>query len=174
MAINMKQVHRLYRLSIILCLLWVTGCGYSMEATRRYADVFHALEGNWKGCAVTTPVGPRPYDIHLQPDGKGVLSGTADTGPVSDHHWSYRMVEDSLHLQFLSTFRGNDIPIRLSATALNVSTVTFRSEKLRKLKVEVTVLENRQDIEVYLHEQPHVSIRLVRTSTGDTSHSHCE
>ena len=138
-----------------------------------YADFFQSLEGNWKGCAAKTPVGPRPYDIHFKFNEKGHLNGVADPGPVSDHHWSYRLEGNVLWLKFLSTFKGNTIPTWLSAIDKQGQTVTFRSKHVGKLKVEVTVIDNKQDIEIYLFNKPHVSIHLLRADDDDISKSQC-
>lgn len=170
----MKKSNRFYYLILILFFLSAIGCKHNPETQNQYADFFQSLHGNWKGCAIKTPVGPRPYDIHFKPDEQGYLNGTADPGPVSDHHWSYQIEDHVLWLNFLSTFRGNETPTWLSAVAKQGPTITFRSKKVRKLKVEVTVIDNTQNIEIYLHDEPHVSIRLVKSDTNNNSISNCE
>ena len=61
----------------------------------------------------------------------------------------------------------------LSAVEKRGMTVTFRSKKVQKLKVEVTVIDNTQKIEIYLHNKPHVSIHLVRGNANNNSRSEC-
>lgn len=160
-------------LLFMLLLLASSSCKHPVEAHNPYSDFFRSLQGNWKGCAIKTPVGPRPYDLHLQRNQQGQLNGIADPGPVSDHHWSYQLEGHVLWLQFLSTFRGNEIPIWLSAVAKDGPTIRFRSKKVAKLKVEVTIINNTQNIEIYLHDKPHVSIRLVQSDVTNNSRSVC-
>lgn len=147
---------------------------FNTENHNEYYDFFQSLQGNWKGCAIKTPVGPRPYDIHFEFDGSTNLNGLADPGPVSDHHWSYQLDNDVLWLKFISSFRGNIEPIWLSATENKGMAITFRSKKVQKLKVEVTIINNMQNIEIYLHNKPHVSIRLVLTNKDNNSRSQCK
>lgn len=170
----MKKLNHLYYFILILFLLAGAGCKHNPESPNQYSDFFQSLHGNWKGCAIKTPVGPRPYDLHFLPNEQGYLNGKADPGPVSDHHWSYQLEGDVLWLKFISTFRGNEIPTWLSAVRKNGPTITFRSKKVRKLKVEVTVNDNTQNIDIYLHNKPHVSIRLVKANAKDISRSDCD
>lgn len=170
----MKKSHSLYYSILILFLLSGTGCKHISETQNQYTDFFQSLQGNWKGCADETPVGPRPYDIHFQFNKQGHLNGTARPGPVSDHHWSYQMNGGVLWIKFLSTFRDNQVPTWLSAVSIDGPMVTFRSNKVRKLKVEVTIIDNTQNIEIYLHNKPHVSIRLARVDVMNNTRSDCE
>lgn len=141
-------------------------CKYNPEKQNPYYSFFQSLQGNWSGCAIKTPIGARPYDIHFRLDEKGDLNGIADPGPVSDHHWSYQIDGDVLWLKFLSSFRGNTEPTWLSAVEKRGKTVTFRSKKVQKLKVDIAVIDNIQKIEIYLHNKPHVSIHLVKNNSA--------
>ncbi|MCG8426896.1 MAG: hypothetical protein MI754_06020 [Chromatiales bacterium] len=170
----MKKLEVLSCLIVVFCLLTGFSKEHNLEKQSQFSGFFQSLKGNWKGCAVKTPVGPRPYDIHFRYDEEGYLSGVADPGPVSDHHWAYQTEDGVLRLRFLSTFRGNEVPTWLSAVAKKGSTLTFRSEKVRKLKVEVTIIDTTQNIDIYLYDEPHVSIRLTRASNKDDSRSVCE
>jgi hypothetical protein len=169
----MNKSKPFYCFILIPFLLSGISCRYNPEKQNPYFYLFQSLQGNWAGCAIKTPVGPRPYDIHFWLDEKGDLNGIADPGPVSDHHWSYQIDGDVLWLKFLSSFRGNEEPVWLSAVEKRGMTVTFRSKKVQKLKVEVTVIDNTQKIEIYLHNKPHVSIHLVRGNANINSRSEC-
>ena len=170
---DMKYRNRVFRLILILLLLASSGCKRDTEKPNLYSDFFNSLLGNWKGCAIKTPVGPRPYDLHFQRNQQGQLNGIADPGPASDHHWSYQFKGNVLWLQFLSTFRGNKTPVWLSAMASDGPTVRVRSKNSGKLKVEVTIIDNTQNIEIFLHDKPHVSIRLVQADGMNNSVSDC-
>ena len=157
----------------LACLVFSSAGTVGANQGNPYLFLYESLQGNWKGCAVKTPVGPRPYDILFKIDKDGYLTGMADPGPVSDHHWSYQLDGNVLWLRFLSTFRGNQHPTWLSAIEKQVNTVLFRSKHVRKLKVKVSVVDNMQNIEIFLHDLPHVSIRLKRSPAEDNSVSVC-
>lgn len=157
----------------VCCLLVNTSCR-SDSSKISYADFIKNIQANWKGCAISTPVGPRPYDIHFVKAASGHVNGMADPGPVSNHHWSYQLEGDVLWLRFLSTFRGNDQPIWLSAIDQDKNTIIFRSKRVRKLRVEVSLIGKEHKIEIYLHEKPHVSIRLFKSTDRDNRKSVCE
>lgn len=158
-----------------LCFIFIaSGFNQSSAQPQSYADFIQSVQGNWKGCAVATPIGPRPYDIHFIKKTSGHINGVADPGKASDHYWSYQLEEDVLWLKFLSTFRGNEDPIWLSAIGRRNNTIVFRSKSVRKLKVEVTLVDNKQNIEIFLYEKPHVSIRLEKSSPNDQTRSVCK
>lgn len=159
----------------LFCLIITFSCNtYSSKPIHSYANFILSIQGNWKGCAIITPVGPRPYDIRFVKDAAGFVNGMADPGPVSDHYWSYRLEDGVLWLRFLSTFKGNDQPTWLSAIDQKNNSVTFRSKRVRKLKVEVTLVGKQQNIEIFLYEKPHVSIRLLKATDDDHTKSVCE
>ena len=169
-----KQKLFFYILS--LCFIFIApgiNQSFAQPQPQPYADFIQSVQGNWKGCAVSTPIGPRPYDIHFIKKTSGHIEGVADPGQASDHYWSYQLEEGVLWLKFLSTFRGNEDPTWLSAIERRNNTIVFRSKRVRKLKVEVTLLDNKQNIDIFLNEKPHVSIRLEKSSGNDQSRSVC-
>ena len=168
---------KLFFYILYLCFIYIAS-GFNQSSaqpqSQPYADFIQSVYGNWKGCAVTTPIGPRPYDIHFIKKTSGHIEGVADPGEASDHYWSYQLEEGVLWLKFLSTFRGNEDPTWLSAVERRNNTIVFRSKRVRKLKVEVKLLDNKQNIEIFLYEKPHVSIRLEKSSGDDQSRSVCK
>lgn len=121
-----------------------------------------ALEGSWKGQAVMTPIGPRPYDLNFERGADGLVS--ASSGESTVHYWTFYRQENDLVIRFLSTFGGNREPILLYAAQRDESGILFRANNPELLSVRVSYPAERLSIDVFHWDQPHVSIRLTRDS----------
>ncbi len=124
---------------------------------------FAALPGSWDGRAIETPVGPMDYAIQFHECEPDVTAGVA-TLRVSDHHWRFWRADEELRLTFLSTFRGNRDATELVATRIEGDTIWFRAPDLELLTLSVALRDSIIDIHVQHYEQPHVYIRLTRSS----------
>jgi len=85
----------------------------SNERSHRVDNIepyLRSLPGFWKGEAIETPVGPMSYDVFLHTCSNGTIAGVAKTG-ASLHYCQFRLRQDTPHLRFLSTFRGNRKPV---------------------------------------------------------------
>jgi|GEM_PF-1287916 len=121
--------------------------------------LFTTLPGNWDGRAIETPIGPVEYAINFYQCDKNMVAGVAELN-VSNHHWQFRLVDDELHLTFLSTFRGNQEPIQLRISKAENNTIRFYAPKLALLTLSVTKIDENIHIRVFHHRKPHVYIRL--------------
>ena len=122
-------------------------------------SLLSSLEGSWRGEAVHTPVGPTPYNINFSRTGAGCVSGTADTG-FSNHSWTFCPAEDSVVLNFLSDFRGNDDPIVLKPIHTGQGKVVFKSAKIAFMDVILTGVNSNFIIDIMHHGKLHVRIEL--------------
>ncbi len=149
-----------------LVLLWSTmsvavpsDCGDDINVQ----TFFDRMIGEWKGEAVSSPVGPRPYDIAFKRLESKRIYGTADPG-AAIHHWGFYCDKGKLWLRFLSTFSGNRDPILLEATAINVSEIHFKAKLPTFLEVKIRSGQTQSFIEVLHYNQRHVLIELVSTA----------
>ncbi len=127
-----------------------------------------ALVGRWHGRAVETPRGPLPYDIHFQRGADGAVTGVANPG-AARHHWRFYIEDGRPRLIFLTTFRGNDQPIHLIAETLSNGVASFPADDPSHLTVQIETHRDAIDIRVRLRGEPHVRIRLTRSSAAPTS-----
>jgi hypothetical protein len=126
-------------------------------------DIFLSmLAGSWKGRAVITPVGPRPYDIAFVFDDSKRLAGASRPGDVSTHYWTFFVEDNVLKLSFLSTFAGNRQPIYLKANAEEAGTWFFNTDDVHFLEVRVHPQKLTTRIQIYLRGEHHVEIELIR------------
>lgn len=151
------------RLALAALLLVAAGPGRADEAlSAPVVERFLAgLAGPWRGEAVVTPIGPRPYDIGFAWNDAGELAGAAEPGGAT-HHWVFRREGDRLLLRFLSTFRGNRRPTLLDAAALRDGGILFRAQEPAFLVLVVRVEGDEALIRVLQDERLHVEIRLRR------------
>lgn len=124
-----------------------------------------AMEGSWRGRAMVTPAGPLPYDINFQRSGANAVTGAAHPG-AAVHHWLFSAQEKSLRLRFLTTFDGNTDPLFLTASTRAGNSIVFNAEQRDDLTVRVTPGREETDIDVFLHGDEHVQIKLQRAATG--------
>jgi hypothetical protein len=129
----------------------------------KFAIFLSAIEGSWKGKAVTTPVGPRPYDITFQRAGAYKLEGQAEPGDVSTHYWTFFLDEQLPALRFLSTFAGNRQPVFLEATNERKGEWKFNTQDPDYLEVHVKPRHDDLTIRIYLRREFHVEIKLIRS-----------
>jgi len=122
---------------------------------------FGLLSGDWQGQAVTTPVGPGPYDISFERREPFWIYGQAEPG-ASVHHWGFYCEDGKLWLRFLSTFRGNTNPVLLEATAIAADEIRFRANNPDFLEVTVRPGRDHSQFEVLHHGKRHVLIELER------------
>ena len=122
---------------------------------------FDRLSGDWQGEAVTTPIGPRPYDISFERRDAFWIYGQADPG-AAIHHWGFYCEGSELRLRFLSTFRGNRNPVLLEAIGLKDDEIHFKAENPAFLEVKVRPGYTRSVFEVLHHGKRHVLIELKR------------
>ena len=120
-----------------------------------------ALLGAWRGEAVLTPVGLRPYAMTFEGKGEGCSYGAANPG-AAIHHWTFCPRDDHVSLRFLTTFRGNQRPVLLSARTRGTGGLVFSSQERPELEVRVDPGQQATKIRVYLSGQPHVEIHLKR------------
>lgn len=128
--------------------------------TERFLE---ALAGPWQGRAVQTPVGPAPYDIHFQWQGKDCISGTADNS-FSHHTWTFCRGQSGLKLDFLSDFRGNDTPIHMKAVARRKEAVVFYAETHPFMEVILSVEQDSAWVDIMHDDKLHVRIQWRRPS----------
>ncbi len=130
--------------------------------TLEHMDAFFTeLEGDWRGRAVTTPVGPRPYDIVFLRNASDQLEGAAHPG-AAIHYWTFQREDGAIKLRFLTTFGGNRQPLRLKATTEQDNAVIFQATQPNFLRVHVKVLSSKATIRILLRGKPHVEIRLLK------------
>ena len=121
-----------------------------------------AIEGSWKGQAVTTPVGPRPYDIRFRRTSNTLLEGHANPGEEATHYWTFFISDQVPALRFLSTFAGNRQPLLLIASAANINEWRFNASDPSYLEVRVKPQKQELMITIYIHSKLHVVIKLTR------------
>lgn len=131
------------------------------EADSNIKAFFDVLGGSWQGEAVTTPVGPRPYDISFERREAFWIYGQALPG-AAVHHWGFYCENGKLWLRFLSTFRGNLEPTLLEATAITASEIRFKAKHPDFLKVNVRPEQTHSVFEILHHDKRHVLIELSR------------
>ncbi len=124
------------------------------------------LLGSWRVSDMQTPIGSVPYDIEFSRMDDGAVYGVADPG-AAFHHWRFLVVDGHLRLRFLSTFRGNRRPFWLYAESLTETAARFRGRDLDHLAVRVEPGERALKLEIFLRDQPHVSIRLEHAQETD-------
>ena len=147
---------------VALLLIPSAGLAHAEPAPPHEIQGFlEGLVGDWRGQATRTPRGPLPYDIRFTRTPGQAVAGVADPGAAL-HHWVFSRSEEGLRLRFLTTFRGNTAPIWLSAGRAVAGTYQFRAEHPPHLRVRVTPHTDRVHIQVLLHGEAHVEIRLVR------------
>ncbi len=135
------------------------------EQDSNVQTMFEQLTGDWHGEAVTTPVGPRPYDINFERRDSFWIYGQADPG-AAVHHWGFYCEDGRLWLRFLSTFQGNREPILLEAESISDAELRFRAEHPAFLEVIVRPGNNHSQFEVLHHGKRHVLIELNRDNQG--------
>ncbi len=118
-----------------------------------------SLEGNWRGEAVHTPVGPTPYNINFIRVDPDCVSGTAYTG-FSNHTWTFCPAEDGVILNFLSDFRGNDDPIVLRPIHSEQGKTVFKSAKIAFMDVILEHADSHFKIDIMHYDKLHVRIEL--------------
>ncbi len=118
-----------------------------------------AMEGSWQGRAVVTPAGPLTYNIDFQRTDENAVTGTSNPG-AAIHHWQFSAKEKSLRLRFLTTFGGNTKPLFLTASTRVGNSFVFNAEQRDDLTVRVTPGREATDIEVFLHGDAHIQIKL--------------
>jgi hypothetical protein len=114
---------------------------------------------------VRTPRGPLPYDIRFRRIADRGVAGVAEPGAAL-HRWTFYERDGVLRLDFLTSFGGNEEPIRLEAVGSRGAAVGFRAQDRPHLHVEVEPGPERVEIRVKLRGEPHVTIRLDRRSGG--------
>lgn len=139
------------------CLALALGCAAAQAAP---ASLVGALEGDWCGEAVRTPVGPLPYDMSFERRPDGAVAGVANPGAAL-HHWTFSELKDGPRLRFLTTFGGNDEPMHLVGSAQEDG-YRFASAAVPGLALTVSPVGDALDIRVRLDGQPHVAIHLER------------
>lgn len=159
----------LSRVFILWLLVLLDGPVYAINPDRSPPDhifdqFFTVLPGTWTGQAIETPVGPVDYAITFHLCDQGVIAGVSELS-VSDHHWRFWRLDNELRLTFLSTFRGNQDPTQLVVSKTEQNTVWFHAPELGLLTLSLTLAEPVVDIRVFHHHQPHVYIRLTRSSS---------
>jgi hypothetical protein len=150
---------------LVLSIFVGTGEAYAQSPPpERLAAFLTALEGDWKGEATKTPIGPRPYDSNFTRTSPERLEGEAHPGSSTIHYWTFYQEEQTLKLRFLSTFRGNQQPLFLSATEEQDGEMIFHTPQTDFLEVRVKPFLRNVTIQIFLRGQPHVEIHLVRRS----------
>ena len=143
-------------LALVICAI----ASSSFATNRAPEDIFlQNLIGPWKGRAIRTPAGPVPYDITFARIESGAVAGTANPGAAL-HHWRFFITNGHLRLRFLSTFRGNTNPTWLYTEEVSSVGAFFRGRNLDHLTVNIESNVNELRIDIFLHDAPHVSIRL--------------
>lgn len=145
----------------VLCALVSATTWADCQQVPGVALFFERLTGDWRGEAVITPVGPRPYDISFERREPFWMYGQADPG-AAIHHWGFYCEDTELRLRFLSTFRGNRDPVLLEAVRITDAGAHFKAQTPAFLEVAVHPGSSRSVIEVLHHGERHVLIELAR------------
>jgi hypothetical protein len=124
---------------------------------------FDRLSGAWQGEAVTTPVGPLPYDISFKRREPFWIYGQAMPG-AAVHHWGFYCEHGELWLRFLTTFRGNRDPILLQAISITDTQTLFKAKTPAFLQVKIRPGQTHSSFEVMHHGERHVLIELKRAT----------
>lgn len=149
-----------YRYPIIIVTLLVSIGTFAHGETD--AGRFQALiAGEWQGKAVHTPIGPTPYDIEFRKQNDLCLIGTAYNG-FTHHTWVFCDDQGDLKLDFLSDFRGNDLPIHFKLVSEQEAIWTFHADSHDFMDVLMTIRENSGWIKIMHHGKLHVQINLER------------
>lgn len=153
----------------MLCLITALWCGVGAADAvlplpqARVEHLLGLLPGSWEGEAVETPVGPVDYDIAFEKCADHAVAGVADTG-ASLHYWRFGDDAGRLRVRFLSTFAGNRRSTLLLAGGIEGDSIRFYAPQRELLTLTVTPTERRLDIRVFHYGEPHVHIRLRRSS----------
>ena len=147
-------------LPLIVCASMLAGSVLADESSRTRAFL-NGIVGAWNGQAVTTPSGPRPYDMTFTRQSNNSVTATANPGN-SQHHWTFSISKGQLHLSFLSTFRGNRTPRRFLPATFEEQGSVFRTKRPDRLTVRIRLTNECLDINVFRHARLHVAIRSVR------------
>ncbi|MEW8507424.1 MAG: hypothetical protein AB2598_12010 [Candidatus Thiodiazotropha sp.] len=122
---------------------------------------FDRLNGAWQGKAMTTPIGPRPYDINFIQRGPFRIYGQANPG-AAIHHWDFYCDNERFKLRFLSTFAGNREPLLLEAVRISGTRIDFKAKDPDFLELIVRMGEDHSVFEVLHAGERHVLIELQR------------
>lgn len=160
----MQQLKRFSLYNLLLIALISIPC-YPQSALKD--ELLSSLEGNWRGEAVHTPVGPAPYNINFRRVDHGCVSGTAYTG-FSNHTWTFCPAEDGVMVNFLSDFRGNEDRIVLTSIHEEQEKVVFKSAKIAFMDVIVTRADSNFIIDIMHHGELHVRIELTAAEPVST------
>lgn len=117
------------------------------------------LQGRWHGQAVTTPVGPRPYNIRFKWLEERCLQGTADTG-ASLHRWTFCEQENEIHLKFLSNFSGNRTEIHFKTVGQDNNFMALMADSHPFMKLKIQSSGTSRTILIYHRHKLHVEIQL--------------
>ena len=147
-------------LALVLALVSATTWAECQQAPG-VGQFFDRLSGDWHGEAVTTPVGPRPYDISFERRDPFWIYGQTNPG-AAIHHWGFYCEDVELRLRFLSTFRGNRDPVLLEAIRITDAEIHFKAQKPAFLEVKVRPGYTHSVFEVLHHGERHVLIELER------------
>jgi hypothetical protein len=131
-------------------------------STERIVAFLTTLEGPWEGKATTTPIGPRPYNSTFKRASPERLEGEAHPGDSVIHYWTFYREDQILKLRFLSTFRGNQQPLFLTATEEKDEAIIFHTQRADFLEVRVKPSPQKVTIQIFLRGKPHVEILLTR------------
>ena len=148
---------------VVLFIVLISSPCYSQSFAN---ELLSGLEGNWRGEAVHTPVGPAPYDVVFSRNESGCVSGTAYTG-FSHHTWTFCPAEDGINVNFLSDFRGNDAPILLESIHLEQEKVVFKSVKIAFMDVILARSDRKFVIDIMHHDELHVRIELTPADSAN-------
>jgi len=104
--------------TIALCLICLLK--YQVAAP---TPLLASLQGCWHGTAVKTPRGVVSYPLCFRHQ-QGETYGLARLD-LSEHHW--RFCSGGKVLNFLSTFRGNQQPVKLKLAAADNQSLLYRT-----------------------------------------------
>ena len=120
-----------------------------------------SLPGFWVGEAIETPVGRLNYDMVFHACSDRLVAGVAKTG-ASLHYWQFIRDQDNHRIRFLSTFRGNRMPIILLPHSFEGEGLNYYAPDLKMLTLTIDHSPKVIDIRVFHHGKPHVHIQLTR------------
>ena len=77
-------------IALVAFLTVIVHAGEKVErTTEEFRSFLSSIEGSWKGQAVKTPVGPRPYDIRFRRTSNALVEGHANPGEEATHYWTF-------------------------------------------------------------------------------------
>ena len=159
----MKSDKLHFRTYLVMCLvimhcIWTPLAKSQLDAGQ-ISEFLELLTSDWKGTAVQTPVGPVEYNIIFVKNPDAHITGAAYLNR-STHYWDFYRKAGQLNLNFLSTFAGNDEPIKFISHQYSEDGLEFNSLSRNDVKVIINPDQTNLVIRIFLDDKAHVKISM--------------